>query len=889
MGWISERMEALTPPLESFSELARRVRAARSWPAKDSLKASSLAIYLRKLDEGQELERIEQRPGVLTALAEVLGMTGEDMEEQLLRLLASQSESIPPLKLHDMPVRPIDLREDPLPPGIPPQVASPEHWPLWWHAPSGSGRTWVGRWLEARQRAAFIQAPTWADAERQLPSEGAVFIELGSAEGAPLHDRWAPTLKVCVAAEAYPPQLPPAPAQAGKQEQPEGWRRVENQPVRNWLLPLMEWLKERATGGGFDTQACLRWLVEKQVLPGEHDLGTVLGLIGLYATYAQKSGPAGALHQAKSRGDLARFFIRMRKQQVEEATVQVDALWQNLRGMGQRLLLEEGSRWYEARSLEDWQTLVPTKLDASHLDWLQEVGALGLSVDPAKLKKARERLPLDAFKTVRALRDLGLLREREPQVYAFRPRWVLEGILEQSVYESIDREPAGTWGMLLLRQEWAALAMQHVLLRCRQGQFEFIERLVAAPDTESPAWVAALEASFRTLGMASLEGVHLPEPLRRGVLQLQRRLLVPSYDGAPQPRLPYAHPLAQEHLLLGDEVWYASLLILTEPLAPADALSLDSWCRGLPPEAIRWLAEMGRMERGDKEIPDAWVMPLLLLGSRLFERIMPTLQSGGSIPELIRLEYLLRFLRQDPLSLTELERVLPWGRLVGRLPEYARQRGVDWKPLAQKVWAVWLAQEGVALPNFLWHQNPVAKLFWSEVPPQAIRRFISPHLHNILQHEESYAFFKDEHWEVFVEEWAALKQSWWGDAPSTAWKFIPSSHVRKALQAGLPDPWDHETRRALWERWPEVLCEEVDSLFKQGRWDPALTQAWAVPPPFFERVLDSAEKALAKAEKPPPTALARWLRDEIRMRVPGWERAWKLLERLVPTVASPSA
>src|SRR4051812_32727757 len=126
MGWIRDRMEKREPLLASFSELAQEVCKARSWPRGEKLKPTSLATYLGRLDEGTELDRFEQRPGILQALTEVLGMTSEDLEEQLARLRAPRSQANFRIRLHDMPVRPIDLRNEPLPPGIPREVLTPD-------------------------------------------------------------------------------------------------------------------------------------------------------------------------------------------------------------------------------------------------------------------------------------------------------------------------------------------------------------------------------------------------------------------------------------------------------------------------------------------------------------------------------------------------------------------------------------------------------------------------------------------------------------------------------------------------------------------------------------------------------------------------------------------
>ena len=908
MGWIREHMEALTPPVSSFSQLARKVCQAPSWPAEEKLKPNSLATYLGKLDEGEELEQLEQRPGILQALAEVLEMTAEDMDEKLGQLRASKVEQNPWLKLHDMPVRRIDLRTEPPPPGLPRQVMDPEQWPLWWYAPSGAGRTLAGRWLKARKLARFIEAPTWDEAVRQFPPEGAVFIELGSTEGVPVHGQLPSKVKICVAAEAYPPQ-PQSPQEERQrdqrrqrpislpdlqhperalqpQQQPKekSWTVVESPPVGSWLEPLMEWLRERTTGGGFDTAACLKWLDETKALSQGEDLGTVLGLIGLFATYAQKPGAGASLYKAKSLGGMARLFVRMRRLQVEEAALSADALLERLKTLGKRLLLEGEGSWAQARPLDAWHELARTQPDDSDVEWLGELRAKGFQMEPASLDKARSSLPPNAFRTVRALRDLGLLREREPQLYALRPPWVLQGIMEQAIREAIDEEEPGSWGAILLRQEGAAMAMQHLLDLCRGGDFGVIKKVVAVPETASPAWVAALEACFRILGLAVLEGLQVPEVLRRDVLRLQRRLLVPSHDGAPQPRLAFSHQLTQEHLLLGENIWYSALLVLAESLPPDDELSVESWCKGLPAQGVRWMVEMVSMgRRSDEDFAEPWKMPLLLLGARLLDRLMLAAESS-LVPQVVRPEKLLRVLQQESPSFTDIEQLLPWGGLAKDMPEYARLRGVEWKLLVRKIWTQWLATESKTSAKFLNPSWDKAAIFWRELPPEAVGLLLDRNSRWMLDREETYASFQTEHWDAFVQGWISMKEPrWGGDPPRVAWDFIPPEHVRRALRVGLPDAWDHETRQVLWERMPGVLCEEIEGLFKQGQWDHALVQAWEVPPAFFRRVLASAEVALEQGVGSPPSTLSRWLRAKIKIRAPGWERAWSLLERLMPT------
>jgi len=65
-----------------------------------------------------------------------------------------------------------------------------------------------GRWLETRGLARFVRAESWRDAASQLPTHGAVFVELESPDDSPLPEL-ALGLRLCVAAP-LPPRAPHA-------------------------------------------------------------------------------------------------------------------------------------------------------------------------------------------------------------------------------------------------------------------------------------------------------------------------------------------------------------------------------------------------------------------------------------------------------------------------------------------------------------------------------------------------------------------------------------------------------------------------------------------------------------------------------------------------------
>jgi hypothetical protein len=886
MGWIRERMAGLEPPIQSLSALARQVRRAPSWPKAEKLKESSLATYLSKLDEGEALELLQERPGVLQALADVLKMSREELDEQLSQFEARGEDKTLRLKLRDVPTRPIDLRTEPLPPGLPSKVLAPSTWPLWWYAPSGAGRTLAGQWLEAQGLAVFIQAQTWAEAENLLPEERPAFIELGSTEGMPPWEEWGPQRKVCVATEALPPRRQKTPEEEAERWEPPGgaqqpgWPVVQGPAVGFWLSALVEWLEPRVQAPGFNAKACQRWLERPEIISMIDTLGTALGLIGLFATYAGKGGTTGPLMKARGLPDMARLFLRMRCQQLEGSELKVEVLWERLLHMSRHLLTGDTPAWFEARPLDAWQALVRTRPDDADLDWLKELESHGVKLDREALDKARGRLPPDAFRTVRALQALGLLRERQPRQYVFRPRWVLFVLVDQAIREALEQAP-GAWGRILLLPDSAQAVLEKLLERGKDNDFTPIHKVLAQPEPGSPAWVAALEGSFRVLGVAMLEGVQVPEALRQEVLRLQWALNVPLFDGAPQPRIDYADAYGQAYPFLETGLWYAALLLLAEKEPAGSELSIESWCEGLQEYTRRWLLQRAAFKlREGVHVPERWWLPLFLLGGRLMDRLSFGKQPQMSFEVLALPEHLLRLLQREDLTLKRLSEDMSWERPLRLLPEYARARGVEWLPLARKVWRLWL-DDTKELPQFLWIDAPYASVFWQALPPEAVGRFVDRNWRWLLQKEAIYSFFQEAHWEAFLQAWFSLKQSWLGDAPLAAIRRLPEEQVRKALRAGFPDGYDHSSRKLLWQRMPEVLCEEVEHLFRQGRWETALHQAWEAPPRYVLRLLASVEAGLAQSPTP-PVHVSRWLHNQVATRKPGWELAWKLLERVVP-------
>ena len=173
MGWLRELMASTSPQVEGYGELARRALGHSEWPADTQPQARSLAALFSKLDRGIELEWLAEREAVQRTLALILACP----VELIRNAVTPDGSGTRPTAVRwvDLPyARPLALRDEPLPPGLPAAVLAPATWRrLWWRAPPGSGRSLAGCWLEARGVARYSSAVRWTEAAGGLPGAAA--------------------------------------------------------------------------------------------------------------------------------------------------------------------------------------------------------------------------------------------------------------------------------------------------------------------------------------------------------------------------------------------------------------------------------------------------------------------------------------------------------------------------------------------------------------------------------------------------------------------------------------------------------------------------------------------------------------------------------------------
>ena len=177
MGWLRDLMRAASPPYKSYGALARDALAHPRWPSDTRTKARSLAAVFSKLDREIDLEWLVDREAVKRVLAELLRCPLADVRPSVHWRSERSAAASRRVRLHVLTyARALELVDEPLCPGFPNEVLEPAKWrSLWWHAPSGSGRSLAGQWLAARGVATFVTARDWEEARDRLPQRGVVF------------------------------------------------------------------------------------------------------------------------------------------------------------------------------------------------------------------------------------------------------------------------------------------------------------------------------------------------------------------------------------------------------------------------------------------------------------------------------------------------------------------------------------------------------------------------------------------------------------------------------------------------------------------------------------------------------------------------------------------
>ncbi|MBN9681659.1 MULTISPECIES: hypothetical protein [unclassified Corallococcus] len=844
---------------------------------------------MKKFDQGKDLHFLEENPALREFLSVALNLDADEFEAQLMASKTPRDRQFSLFELWDAGTRPLDLRKESLPPAFPPQVLEPKAWPVLWQAPSGSARTLVGEWLAAQLDVVFIKAEHWAEAQLQLPSgKGKVFISLKSPIGMPVVQEVPSRLSICVAVDGVREhRVLPRNVLDGvplKQDEPnpeQTWPLVRSPPVAQWLEALVGWIWERRDPGvEFKVLSCIEWLREGVLPMGFIDgFDSAVGFVGLYATHRNhllsEKGPL----QFESLLKLARPFIRTRLSHVrsERQVPKLDALWSYLQQMAKGMLTHNEQSWEQARSIEEWQELVPVNPGSDALAWLSQQAVRDkLKVSERAIQELAEKHPPDAFLMVRALQDTRLLREQQPGQYIPRPRWVFL-LLFQHAAGALLNDSAAAWGQALLHSHSARAILGNLLMRCGTGDFKSIQSLLDQREPTSPQWVASLEASFVALGWTLLKGGQVPPALAIGVFEAQQRLMV-EHHGVPLPRLGYGYDAW--HPMLKPGAWLLAAHALAEQRNPppdTDHPLLNPWSAGGELPLMERMLSLVQDVVFDDAIEEETRLCVFELYGRLLWTVGPIAHLGEPVHDLQMPEFLSQCARVETLDWSYFKGYRQARELfMPLMREYLERQDNSWEVFARALWRAWLdSDEGLGgrrkteLPDWVVE-------WYAFVPPEAI---LDKRLEHVLKNNElPFERFGDAQWEAFLTYWKRKENSGFSE-DSEAWRHMPDRFIRRAIDEEIFYPYQRGALEVIWEVAASSVRQELGRLIEQGRWTSALLLVWEAPDGETQAITQMVRQGLRQSDGPRQDVI-HWLHERIRRRTQGWKEVWSLLNEL---------
>jgi hypothetical protein len=798
-------MQQAPTPVRSLGDLSRSALRSGDWPSDTRMQPRSLAALLSKLDRDQELDWLGDRPGAQVAIAKALGAPLEDIRARLRGRQDASPGQV--LRLRALPAaRALSLLEEPLFPGLPAEVLEPASFAgVYWVAPSGAGRSLVGQWLEARGLSRFVRAETWGQAEAQLPTHGAVFVELEAPDAASIRwDAVAPGLRICVASPREP-------------DAASGSRVVRCPEPESYLRALVLWVAERSPQDGrFEPERVLSWLMreplERGVLDGP---GAALGLCGL-ADELGARGLGEELDKLVRRFAQARFAASLDPESPHSAFFRKNG-YGALVALVRRLLAEDALAWDAPRPREQWLALVPEELQReADLDWLKMALGTGPSaLRSADLERAAKKLPPGAFRVIRCFEQAGLLESTASGALKLGPRFVARTLLSEAVAALTQASPI-EWGTALLEGSAREEVEAQVVERARATSGSSLEPLLETSDPDSLFYVAALELGFVAAGLSLLEGVEVARDVREGLFDDQLELMLELPGELPLPRV-----------LRGDEaeraerhgLWLLAALSISEDL-PAHARRhalLRPWRSDATEQRLPAMLDRIEEALASPRLSQAAALGVFALVGRLRTNV-------GALVNVDTPHAL-----EQPTVIVEevVHGVLTWptvadlgrrrgGVLIAATRAAAITLDVPWPDVARAVWQAWDAAgrpaEGA---DFLLPESDPQGLFWGHIP----RELLKPLLLDARDKPMPLERLREEPWAAIEE--AVLE----GSLPVTAdlVHHAPEAILDAWLARRGLEPFSGAALEALCLRLPARLLRVLELHFETP--DPGETEA----------------------------------------------------------------
>jgi hypothetical protein len=799
VGWLRDLILSSPASVRGFDHLAKLCLESASWPVSLSLGHRSLGAMLGKLDREEGLEWLAHRPAVQAELAKALGVDRTLIQGALTPGRAADAGRL--VQLAALPFAAgLDLLDEELFPGVPAEVLQPRAWKrLVWVAPSGGGRTLVGRMLRARGLATVTDATRVEDAA--WPVKRPLYVELGDARDL---DVRALGDGVCVAV-----------TDDFDEPVPDGVAVVRSPPVAELLEPLVAWARARLTAASaWDTASMVAALRPAVTSGVARSAGDVLGLVGL------ADGVGLEPFTARPLSRLAREWFRRRaNERLERSdptlgwakTAGYDALVAWVR----RAAVDSAEPLSCARTPDAWAALLPADLRrGADLEWLKAALVRAEpSLRKADVERVSEAMPPGAFRIVRAFEALGLLERDGDDAVSLRPHWLVRVALDDAL-AGIVSGVAFDWGEALLSRRLAPVTLERLYRQATAGELAADELEPEA--AEDPVAAAAVEGAVRALGIAALASGDggAPEP-PEALWNEQVRLLVEIEGGVPRPRWDRDPKGAGfGGWLLTRGAWHLAVLALGESLGEGEGRThavLRPWQAATAPVQLAPVLDSIASALDAPEVPPVVLEGAVALIVRL-RGVLGPLGAGGTAHRLERAAVV-----ADEVALG----VLAWASLSALRGDRVSTAGLRYllgvRKIASETFAAaaFSAFEQAGQPPSDVNVLTEPELFDLLVPhaPPGVLRALLPALLPALARKgsrvgEGALALSDAQWSALLASDAQV--------PAELFAFVPETAVAAAVKAACRAP-DDAALGALWQRFPAILSKlTLDALAPSG-------------------------------------------------------------------------
>jgi hypothetical protein len=849
VGWLRDLILSSPQSVRGFDHLAKICLESASWPTGLSLGHRSLGAMLGKLDREEGLDWLAARPAVQAELAKALGV-----ERGLIQAALTPGRAADAGRLVQLAALPfaasLDLSEEELFPGVPPEVLQPRGWKrLVWVAPSGGGRTLVGRLLRARGVATVTDLVRFDGTA--LPAKRPLYVELADPRGV----EWAAVREgTCVAVP-----------DDGDVRVPDGVTLLRSPPLHDVLEPLVRWARARLTAASpWDVGAMVAALRPAVTSGVARSAGDVLGLLGV------ADGVGLEVFTARHLARLAREWLRQR---VNERLERSDptagwakaSAYDALVAWVRRAAVDSAEPLLCPRSADDWAALLPADLRrGADLEWLKvALVRAEPSLRQADVERVSEAMPPGAFRIVRAFEALGLLERDGDERVALRPHWLMRVALDDAL-SGIASGVAFDWGEALLSARLAPVTVERLYRRAVTADFELEE--VEPEATADPVTAAAVEGAVRALGIAMLgsasgaAGAPVAEP-PEALWNEQMRLLVELDAGVPRPR--WDREVSGAGLggwLLTRGAWHLAVLSLGESLGAREGRPhpvLRPWRAVTLPPGLPAVLDSVASALELPEAPRAVVGAAVAMVARL-RGVLGPLGAGGTAHRLERAVVVADEAALGVLSFATLSALRGDAIGIAGLKSLLEARRVAVSTFAAAAFAAF-DQAGQPKDEVHVFADPeLAELFAPHAPP-AVLAVLLPAL------VRRFGDAVGAHLPLSDTQWSAIFTSG-ADVPAELIPFVPDGVVRGAVRAASAAKND-AALAALWRRFPAALSSFVqNSLTPAGEPGIDLERLLATTPEGASvrliATLDDVD-ALLRARAPSLMALRRHLHREL--------------------------